>query len=80
MKFMKRKGTGETTVRAVWNDEKSKILCVVGTVEDLEKIGLLYPSDLKKTEWLAISNSDEFDNHFGKTRVEAVKHLSDAGY
>ena len=40
MKFLKRKGD-ETTIRKVWNDDKTILYGVVGTVEDMLKVGLL---------------------------------------
>ena len=54
MKFLKRKGD-ETTIRKVWNDDKTILYGVVGTVEDMLKVGLLeycgYPKTVLVLSW-----------------------------
>ena len=37
MKFLKRKGD-ESTIRKVWNDDKTILYGVIGTVEDMLKV------------------------------------------
>ncbi len=81
MKFMKKKSIGDVTVRTVMNDAKSKILCVVGTVEDLTKIGLLYKVEyLDKTAWLALSNCDGIGHQIGKSRAEVLEPFTAADF
>lgn len=48
MKFLKRKGD-ESTIRKVWNDDKTILYGVIGTVEDMLKVGLLEYCGYPKT-------------------------------
>ncbi|MCD7902661.1 MAG: hypothetical protein LUF91_02625 [Oscillospiraceae bacterium] len=79
MKLLQKKNyTG--TIRQVRNDEKTKCIAVVGTVADLLKEGILDFCDCDGDLWLAISNERKVDNHFGKTRDEALELFAAAGY
>lgn len=73
MKFLKRKGD-ETTIRKVWNDDKTILYGVVGTVEDMLKVGLLEYCGYPKTVWCFLANPEtSLSDRFAPTREEAVK-------
>ena len=75
MKFLKRKGD-ETTIRKVWNDDKTILHGVVGTVEDMLKVGLLEYCGYPKTVWCFLANPEtSLSDRFAPTREEAVKEV-----
>ena len=78
MKFLKRKGD-ETTIRKVWNDDKTILYGVVGTVEDMLKVGLLEYCGYPKTVWCFLANPEtSLSDRFAPTREEAVKEAEES--
>ena len=76
MKFLKRKGFEDTTVRKVVNDEKTEVFGVVGTVGDLLNVGILEYCDFDREAWCFISKgSNGLQDRFGHTREEATAHI-----
>ena len=79
MKFLKRKGD-ETTIRKVWNDDKTILYGVVGTVEDMLKVGLLEYCGYPKTVWCFLANPEtSLSDQFAPTKEEAVKEVEEYG-
>ena len=78
MKFLKRKGD-ETTIRTVWNDDKTILYGVVGMVEDMLKVGLLEYCGYPKTVWCFLANPETgLSDQFAPTREEAVKEVEES--
>lgn len=76
--FLKRKGD-ETTIRKVWNDDKTILYGVVGTVEDMLKVGLLEYCGYPKTVWCFLANPEtSLPDRFAPTREEAVKEAEES--
>ena len=76
MKFMKRKGDEETTLRKVVNDEKTEVLGVVGTVGDMLKAGILEYCDFNRDAWCFLAKRGiGLKDRFGHTREEATEHI-----
>ena len=80
MKFLKRKDYADTTIRKVMDNEKTRVLCVVGTVEDLLKAGILEWCDYDGSLWLSISNCQRIRGRMGRSREEALRPFTMAGY
>ena len=78
MKFLKRKGD-ETTIRTVWNDDKTILYGVVGMVEDMLKVGLLEYCGYPKKVWCFLANPETgLSDQFAPTREEAVKEVEES--
>lgn len=75
MKFLKRKGFEETTVRKVVNDEKTEVFGVVGTIGDLLKVGILEYCDYERDAWCYIPKHGN-GARFGNTREEATEGVN----
>lgn len=75
MRFLKRKGFEETTIRKVANDEKTEVVGIVGTVGDLLKVGILEYCDYERTAWCYIPKHGN-NARFGNTREEATKGVN----
>lgn len=80
MKYLKKRSLGNVTIRTVTNNEKTKVLCIVGLVGDLTKKGILEPNGLDERLWLSISNTKGIDDQFGKTLGEALRPYIKAGF
>ena len=78
MKFLKRKGD-ETTIRKVWDDDKTILYGVVGMVEDMLKVGLLEYCGYPKMVWCFLANPETgLSDRFAPTREEAVKEVEES--
>ena len=76
MKFITRKGHEDTTIRKVVNDDKTKVIGVVGTVGDMLKVGLLEWCEYDINLWCFLSApGSALKDRFGKTREEATAHI-----
>ena len=74
MKLAKKKND-ETTIRKVYNDDKTTCYGLVGQIRDLLKAGVLEWSDYPGHLWLFISSSRSMPDRYGKTREEALEGL-----
>lgn len=74
MIFTKKKGD-TSTIRKVYNDDKTVCWGLVGMVDDLLVSGILDWSDYPGQLWLFLGINNSIPNHFGKTREEAVEGL-----
>lgn len=70
MLFTKKKGI-TNSIRTVKNDDKSKILGLVGTVEDFLQAGVMTKCSAPKTYWCFIPEADTLNAQFGTTREAA---------
>ena len=77
MKFTKQKGD-ESTIRKVYNDDKSTCYGLVGKISDLLKEGVLEWSDYPGHLWLFLGINSSTTDHYGKTRDEALEELEKA--
>lgn len=81
MKCLIPRNHKETTVRKVTNDEKTKVLGIVGTVEDLWKAEIIEWSDYPAKTWLFIpAPKTGLKDRAGDTKLEALRHLIEAGW
>lgn len=71
MKLIKRKGH-DNTVRKVYNDDRTKVYGVVGTVEDLLKEGIFDYCDYSGETWAFVNQ--KLSAVFGRTREEVLPH------
>lgn len=76
MKLTKRKGD-TSTVRKVWDDDKTRCYGVVGTIQDLIDCGIMEYSDYDHNLWCFIPATAGATRgvHFGKTRDESLEYL-----
>jgi len=78
MKFLKSKkaiAEGADTFRKIVNDDKTKVLAVVGTVGDLLKLGVLDSCNLPETRWCCIPADVNIHGEmvgFGFSRDDAI--------
>ena len=75
MRFMKKKGYENTTLRWVRSDDRAVFFGVVGTVRDLLDVGLLEWCDYSPDLWLFLPAKNIYAGRYGKTREEAVSEL-----
>lgn len=74
MKFTKKKDDA-STIRKVYNDDKTVLYGLVGKIADLLKAGILDWSDYPDTLWLFLGANSSIPDHYGKTREEALSNL-----
>lgn len=74
MKFTKKKDD-VSTIRKVYNDDKSICYGLVGKINDLLKEGVLDWSDYPGHLWLFLGINSSTPDRYGKTREEALKGL-----
>lgn len=77
MKFLKNKNNPES-IRKITDDERTKVLAVVGQIKDLMEIGLIEPKSriqFSGDTWMCIP-AKGFDKNtgIGSTRDEAVNN------
>lgn len=72
MKLTKKKGD-ESTIRKVYNDDKTICYGVVGKIRDLLKEGILKWSDEPDYLWLFLSFGGNALDNYGRTRDEALE-------
>lgn len=75
MRFTKRKNDN-STLRKVWNDDKSKCYGLVGTVGDIVDSGIMYYCDVDRACWCFIPVNDDRtpgEACFGATRDEVLE-------
>lgn len=78
MRFLKRKGFEESTIRKVVDDDKTKVYGIVGTVGDMLKIGILEYCDYGKDVWCFLPNPRTgIEARFGIDRKNAVEHIKE---
>lgn len=76
MRFTKKRGY-EGTVRKVWNDAKTETLGIVGTFEDLMKLGIIESvTNYSLDTWICMPAPGRIDTQdgIGATRDEAIKN------
>jgi hypothetical protein len=75
MKFVKKKDyTG--TIRKVTNDEKSKVIGIVGTVADLLSEGIFESCNASPETWVYIPMNDiESGAVFGPSRASVIPEI-----
>lgn len=76
MRFTKKKDD-TSTVRKVWNDDKSTCFGIVGTVEDLLSIGLFDYCTADKRLWAFVPRVDVQNAQFGDSREAACRSLEE---
>lgn len=74
MKFTKKKDDA-STIRKVYNDDKTVLYGLVGKIRDLLKAGILDWSDYPDTLWLFLGANSSIPDRYGKTREEALNDL-----
>lgn len=75
MKFTRKKNA-INSIRKVWNDDKTICYGVVGIVEDLLEEGILDWCEYDHNLYLFLAAPGIMQqDHFGKTRDEAIKLL-----
>lgn len=74
MKFTKKKDDA-STIRKVYNDDKTILYGLVGKIGDLLKAGILDWSDYPDALWLFLGVNSYIPDHCGKTREEALSDL-----
>lgn len=76
MKFEKRSGYEETTLRRVWSDDYEVNFGVVGTVKDMIDANVLDWCEMSHDLWLYLPALGIIKkSHFGKTREEALEEI-----
>lgn len=66
------------TIRKVWNDDKTKVLGLIGTVGDLLGEGVFESCDVDRDWWAGIHNDSDLRTVFGRTRDELISNWNDA--
>lgn len=74
MKFTRKKDD-ISTIRKVWNDEKTVCYGVVGTIGDFLSSGILTQSTYDRDKWLYLPKESPDNGQVGNTREEAVRHI-----
>lgn len=74
MKLTKKVGS-TNTIRKVWNDGKTVVLGVVGTVGDLLTEKLLKYADYDRDAWCYLSMDGK--GYFEGTREDALSHVKE---
>lgn len=76
MKFLKRKGLDDTTIRKVVDDERTTVFGVVGTVGDMLNVKLLEWCDYDRDHWCFLAKPGcGLADRFGRSREEATSHI-----
>ena len=65
------------TIRKVWDDDKTRVLGLLGTVGDLLDEGVLAECDANRDWWAGIRNDDNLRAVFGRTREELIRNWND---
>lgn len=66
------------TIRKVWDDDKTRVLGLLGTVADLLSEGVFDECDVNPEWWAGIHNDDDLRTVFGRTREELISNWNDA--
>lgn len=74
MKLTKKK-SDDSTIRKVYNDDKSICYGLVGKISDLLKEGVLEWSDYPGYLWLFLGINSSTPDRYGKTREEALEGI-----
>lgn len=74
MKFTRKKDD-TSTIRKVWDDEKTVCYGVVGTVSDFLSNGILIESTYDKEKWLYLPKEKPNNGQVGSTREEALRQI-----
>ena len=74
MKFTKKKDDA-STIRKVYNDDKTICYGLVGKISDLLKEGVLDWSDYPGHLWLFLGINGSIPDRYGKPREEALEGL-----
>lgn len=75
MKLTKKKGD-DSTLRKIWNDDKTEVIGVVGTFKDLLVAGIIEKvTEYSLDTWCCIplKNTDRWDG-IGTTREQAINN------
>ena len=75
IRLTKKAGYTDTTLRTVYNEDKSERFGVVGTVEDLIKVKIFTYCDYNHSSWCFIPLDNPESGYFGETRDEALKGI-----
>lgn len=74
MKLMKRKDD-TSTIRKVWNDDKTVLYGVIGTVEDFLRNGIFEYCDYPPENWCFIAAYPKCKDSFRKTKDEVLQTI-----
>ena len=84
MWFIKSKkaiAMGAESLRKIKSDDKTKTLAIVGTVEDLMKVGILEECNAPKDWWCCLPNIPSDHPYsgagFGSERIHAIRNAND---
>jgi len=76
MKFFRKKGDSETSIRSVWSNDHEVCFGVVGTVGDLLKTGILEYCDVSPEAWAFLPSLGIMHKaRFADTKQGAVEEL-----
>lgn len=71
-----RKKNDTSTIRTIWNDDKTKTLGVVGTIGDLMSAKILTYCDWPDDRWVFIPYL-KGEAKFGKTRDDVISFVKE---